>query len=78
MLGGAPPMAGGGPPMAGKFPDDKMPPRLDLPPNPLAAHLTDEQKKLLKELHKRYGQVGGTPLFLEVKAGSQTFDIPLS
>ena len=52
-----------------------MPP---LPPNPEVEKLTNEQKKLLKQLHASYGQVGKSPLSIVVDGQSdQTFDIEL-
>jgi hypothetical protein len=78
---GLPGMPPGGPP--GGLPMPPMPP---LPPGappmpkmglPGTENLTAEQKKLLKEIHAKYGSLGKSPLHLAVEEGEQTLDIPL-
>lgn len=68
-----PPGGPGGPPQGppGGLP---APPA---PPNPAVEGLTEAQKKMLKEIHDKYGQFGKSPLSIVVHEGEQTFDITL-
>jgi hypothetical protein len=47
------------------------------PPNPLADNLSAEDKKMLKEIHAKYGIVGKSPLGYPVREGDQIYDIKL-
>jgi hypothetical protein len=91
--GGVPGMPGGAPGMPVGPPDGKPdmpppgevglippkpPPGLKPPPaNPLTVHLSEAQRKTLKDIHARFGEFGKSPLAFEVKEGAQTFDIKL-
>ncbi len=46
-------------------------------PNANADKLTDAQKKLLKEVHLKYGEVGKSHLLLVVHEGDQTLNLEL-
>jgi hypothetical protein len=39
--------------------------------------LSADEKKMLKEIHAKYGIVGKSPLGYPVREGEQTFDIKL-
>jgi hypothetical protein len=48
------------------------------PPNPLVENLSAEQKKLLKEIHAKYGVMGKSPVAYVVRDdGEQIWDIKL-
>lgn len=46
--------------------------------NPVLQKLTAEQKKLLYDLHERYGHFGKSGLVHEIKEGDQSWDIKLT
>jgi hypothetical protein len=67
------------PPGAPKLPPGALP--LGPPPtvNPLVENFSADQKKMLKDIHAKYGVVGKSPLAYAVAEGEgeQTFDIKL-
>jgi hypothetical protein len=72
--GGPPLMHTGGPPMG--------PPGMPVPPqakprNPAVDKLSADEKRVLKEIHAKYGIVGKSPVGYPVREGDQTFDIKL-
>jgi hypothetical protein len=46
-------------------------------PNPIADQFTADQKKMLMEVHAKYGAVGKSGIGYPVREGEQTFDIEL-
>jgi hypothetical protein len=46
-------------------------------PNPNTENLTAEEKKTLKEIHSKYGQLSKAPLSYPVRKEDQTFNIRL-
>jgi hypothetical protein len=46
--------------------------------SPLLEKLTDADKKLLKEIHAKYGTVGKSPLSYVVRDGDQMYNIVLT
>jgi hypothetical protein len=80
---GAPPLPPGAPPLPGAPPGAPVPPGLPgapvaAMPNPEAEKLTDEQKKVLKEIHEKYGQARTAALSFVISGQSdETFDIEL-
>jgi hypothetical protein len=59
-----------------------MPPDQKLPANlkgghPATAHLSDEKRQMLREIHRRYGKFPMSPLSYGVVAGEQTFNIEM-
>lgn len=76
---GAPPGVGPGPPPLppGAPPLPGAPPGAGPGINPLTHKLTAEQKTMLREIHRKYGSVGVSPIGYFVREGEQTFDINL-
>ena len=70
-----PPRGGprGGPPGKPSIPANL--PGLDF--NPAAKELTEEQKKMLKEIHKKYAAFGRSSLMFTLENGEQTIDLKL-
>jgi hypothetical protein len=56
---------------------EKLPPgfKPPTPENPATKHLSEAQKKTLREIHARYGEFTRSPLAFEVKEGEQTFNV---
>jgi hypothetical protein len=87
--GGGPPQAGGpakagGPPMAGGGPSIGPPPlpkdsKAPRPLAPGAQSLSEEQKRMLKEVHEKYSKVGKSKLtyFVKPRETSVTINIEL-
>ena len=88
---GGPPMPPGppGPPGGPPAPPDPPPGGPGMPPpppgppggfsgaNPRVPKLSDEQKKLLKKIHDKYGTFGKAGLGFVIREGGQDLDIPL-
>jgi hypothetical protein len=73
---GLPPGAPPPPPTPGVTPP-LLPGEVPLPPNPAIEKLTAADKKLLKEIHGRFGTPGTSGLGMAVIEGEQTFNIEL-
>jgi hypothetical protein len=73
---GPPGVHPGGPPGVGDNLPEGMPKPGD---NPMAEKikLTKEQKKMLKEIHEKYGSRGKSPIHREIEVGEQTIDLKL-
>jgi len=48
-----------------------------MPANPGVKDLSADDKKMLKEIHAKYGVVGVSPIGYPVREGEQTFDLTL-
>jgi hypothetical protein len=57
------------------------PPKLDLAipkmPNPKLDKMSDAEKRLLREVHTKYGSLDKSTRLIVVREGAQTFDIEL-
>lgn len=62
-------------------PSAPPPPKIDAPapkmPNPKAEKMSDAEKRLLREVHAKYGSFDKSTRLIVVREGSQTFDIEL-
>jgi hypothetical protein len=71
---GPPPVGPPGPGSGGH----RRPPRFPgADVNPLTKDLSKDDKKMLKEIHKKYAAFGRSPLTYVVELGEQTFDLKL-
>ncbi len=82
--GKAPPKATKGQKLANpgyEPPRDSPPPAFAIPapviPNPKFEKMSDAEKRLLREVHARYGSFDKSTRLIVVREGSQTFDIEL-
>jgi len=46
--------------------------------NPVAKEFSENQKKMLKEIHKKYGAFGRSSLLYEIEPGDQTINLQLN